>query len=71
MARQPWKLTRLMWPLLIAALLPMTLASAAGAVDSIAERLCANDGRRADRKQVDRYRSRFVPETWPGAIRGC
>jgi hypothetical protein len=71
MARQPWKLTRLMWPLLIAALLPMDLRSAVGAIDGITLRLCANDGRRAESKQIARYRSRFVPETWIGPDDGC
>jgi len=66
MALQPWKLTRLMWPLLIAALLPMTLASAGKSIGAITRRLCANDGRRSER-QVERYRSRFVPETWGSA----
>jgi hypothetical protein len=64
MVRQPWKLTRLMWPLLVAALLPMDLRSAASAIDRITRRLCANDSRSADGKQIERYRSRFVSETW-------
>jgi hypothetical protein len=64
MARQPWKLTRLIWPLFVAALLPMTLSAAAGAVEAITDRLCASDGRRPGNKQVERYRARFVPEAW-------
>jgi hypothetical protein len=64
MSRQPWKLTRLIWPLFVAALFPMTLSSATRALGAITQRLCANDGRRSDSKQIDSYRSRFVPETW-------
>ena len=39
MARQPWKLTSLLYPLLIAALLPLSLRDALARLSALTERL--------------------------------
>lgn len=58
-ARQPWKLTAIVWPLIIAALLPIRLAHAAQRLPGIADRLDALDGDLVDTRQVALFRKRF------------
>jgi len=58
MARQPWKLTRLLWPLLVSALLPMTLCELTRYVGPITDRLDALE--HATRvRQVDTFRAQL------------
>jgi Transposase DDE domain len=44
LARQPWKMTAIVWPLIVAALLPLRLAHAAERLPAIADRLDFLDG---------------------------
>jgi hypothetical protein len=43
MARDPWKLTSLLWPALIAALMPLHLHELVGRLPRIGERLASYD----------------------------
>jgi hypothetical protein len=64
----PWKVTTLVWPALVAALLPLDLSDLLGRLPHIIARLAALDaerGRRApdDRsrpRQIDDFRSRYA-----------
>jgi len=60
MARQPWKLTAIVWPMIVSALMPMRLAQAAQHLPAIAHQLDALDATPAAR-QVTTFRSRFYP----------
>jgi hypothetical protein len=44
LARQPWKMTTIVWPLIMAALLPLRLAHAADRLPAIADHLDNLDG---------------------------
>lgn len=55
-ARQPWKITSLIWPLLLAALLPIGLANAIALVPAMARRLDSLDDVVTAARQVDVFR---------------
>lgn len=58
LARQPWKLTSIIWPLIISALMPMRLASAAEHMPAIAARLDAlDDVDLRETRQTDVFRT--------------
>lgn len=56
MARQPWKLTSIVWPLIVAALMPIRLANAAEHMPVIADRLDDLDDLR-DTRQTQVFRT--------------
>ena len=60
MARQPWKLTSIMWPLIVAALIPIRFADAADHVPAITEHL-DSFADYEDLRQVDAFRKRYYP----------
>ena len=60
MARQPWKLTAIVWPMIVSALMPLRLAQAAQHLPAIAHQLDALDATPASR-QVTTFRGRFYP----------
>jgi len=66
MARQAWKLTAIVWPLIVAALLPIRLAEAAQRMPAIADHLDELDGNHRPR-QVDAFRDRFYQDPTNGA----
>jgi hypothetical protein len=57
LARQPWQLTSIMWPLIVAALMPIGLATAVERVESIVNYLDALDTP-CDSRQVESFRNR-------------
>lgn len=61
LARQPWKLTAILWPLILGALLPFRLASAAERLPAVAERLDAMDGEDLAQRQLTRFRRSLAP----------
>lgn len=61
-ARQPWKVTAIVWPLIIGALMPLRLAQADDRLPAIVDRLDAMDGATVlDRRQLQAFRRRFLP----------
>lgn len=64
MARQPWKLTSIVMPLLVSAILPFGLHDAVKELPGIVERLDAMD-HAPDARQLTLFRNRFYPD--PGA----
>lgn len=67
MAREPWKLTSIMWPLIIAALLPLRLSDVAHHTNAIVERLEALSEAR-HLTQVDEFRNRYYPTQARAAV---
>lgn len=60
LARQPWKLTAILWPMVISALMPIRLADAAERLPGIADLLDQMDA--ADRQQqVSAFRDLYYP----------
>src|SRR6202789_371925 len=60
LARQPWKMTAIVWPLIVAALLPLRLAHAAERLPAIADHLDLLDGEiEMAARQVEWFRKRF------------
>jgi hypothetical protein len=60
LARQPWKLTAILWPMMISALMPIRLAEAAEHLPGIADLLDEMDA--ADRpQQVSAFRDQYYP----------
>jgi Transposase DDE domain len=60
LTRQPWKMTAIVWPLIVAALLPVRLARAADILPAIADRLDFLDGEvEVDTRQVAVFRKRL------------
>jgi hypothetical protein len=60
LARQPWKLTAILWPMMISALMPIRLAEAAQRLPGIADLLDEMD--HADRlRQVPAFRDQYYP----------
>jgi hypothetical protein len=60
LARQPWKLTAILWPMMISALMPIRLAEAAERLPGIADLLDEMDA--ADRlRQVSAFRDQYYP----------
>lgn len=66
MAREPWKLTSIMWPLIIAALMPIRLSDAAHHTSAIVDRLQALSKVR-DLPQVEDFRGRYYRSQGDGA----
>jgi hypothetical protein len=60
MARQPWKLTAIVWPMIVSALMPLRLAEAAPRLPAMVDQLDALDAKPALR-QVPAFRDRFYP----------
>lgn len=69
MSCDPWKLTSILWPLLIAAVLPLTLADAIGRLPNLVRRLRRTEA--IDRRtQRERFRRKpFV--SWEDANLSC
>lgn len=60
LARQPWKMTAIVWPLIMAALLPLRLAHAADRLSAIADHLDILDGEaELAARQVSVFRRRY------------
>jgi hypothetical protein len=60
LARQPWKLTAILWPMIVSALMPLRLAEAAQRLPGIADLLDEMDS--ADRQQqVSAFRDQYYP----------
>ncbi len=69
MSCDPWKLTSILWPLLLAAVLPLTLADAIRRLPNLVRRLRRTEAR-GRRTQRERFRCKpFVP--WGDAIPSC
>ena len=60
LARQPWKLTAIVWPLILSAVMPLRLAHAAERLPAIVDRLDALDGTDIDDRQIAIARKRFT-----------
>ena len=60
LAREPWKLTSLVWPMMIAAILPMRLHTAIERLPALVQRLEAFDA--VDHRQIATFRNRFYPD---------
>jgi hypothetical protein len=61
-ARQPWKITTLVWPLIVGAVMPLRLAHAEERLPAIVARLDAMDGPAAlHRRQLEAFRRRIEP----------
>lgn len=60
LAREPWKLTSIVWPMMLAAIMPLKLEMAIGHMPELAARLesLSND---CDDRQVAAFRDRFFP----------
>jgi hypothetical protein len=69
MSCDPWKLTSILWPLLVAALLPLTLPEALGRLPNIVYRLRKTE-RPNRRTQRERFR-RHELTPWSGAPKSC
>jgi uncharacterized membrane protein YccC len=66
MSCDPWKLTTILWPLLMAAVLPLTLADAIGRLPNLVRRLRRTEPSQR-RTQRERFRRKpFIP--WPDAL---
>jgi hypothetical protein len=61
MARQPWKLTSIALPLIVAAIMPFGLHNAVGRLPELVERLDAMD-HAPDARQIASFRNRFYPD---------
>jgi hypothetical protein len=59
MAHQPWKLLSILWPLLCAAIIPVTLTTVVRRLDLLAQNLNASDSRAEHKKQLGVLRLRF------------
>jgi hypothetical protein len=69
MSCDPWKLTSILWPLMLAALLPFTLPEAIARLPNIVRRLRRTKSR-TRRTQRKRFRRQeFVP--WADAGMSC
>jgi hypothetical protein len=62
-AREPWKLTSIVWPMMIAAIMPMRLHAVLEHLPAIVARLEAFDCADADERQVAAFRNRFYPDS--------
>jgi hypothetical protein len=62
LARQPWKLTSILWPLMLGAIMPMRFDTAIARAPALVERLEALDSDIDDR-QITLFRNCFYPET--------
>jgi hypothetical protein len=61
-ARQPWKVTAIVWPLIIGALMPLRLAHAEQSLPAIVDHLDSMDGATTlDRRQLPAFRRRIQP----------
>jgi hypothetical protein len=61
-ARQPWKITAIVWTLIVGALMPLRLANAEQKLHAIVDRLDAMDGANAlHRRQLQAFRRRIQP----------
>lgn len=68
-AREPWKLTSVLWPMIIAAIMPMRLHDAVERMPALVARLEGSDA--VDRRQVASFRNRFYPECCDTADMNC
>ena len=69
-AQQPWKLTSIIWPTVLAAILPIGLHELLKRLPRLVARLGAFDDARRPR-QVTQYRDRFHFETDEGSLCNC
>jgi hypothetical protein len=66
LAREPWKMTTVMWPVLLAAILPLRLHELLEKAPQIAEQLALMSDH-VDDRQVPEFRNRFYPASQRGA----
>lgn len=66
MARQPWQLTAMLWPMIVAAILPLHLHDTIASLPEIVVNLEAAD-HDADDRQVTAFRNRFYPRLSGGS----
>ena len=69
MSREPWKLTTILWPLMLAAILPTRLHTAMHSLPALVERLESFDA--PDDRQVPRFRARFYSTHREGVELNC
>lgn len=70
LAREPWKLTSILWPMMLAAIMPMNLETALSAVPRLAARL-ENLSSDSDDRQIVAFRNRFYPDRGERAASNC
>jgi Transposase DDE domain len=70
MARQPWQLTTILWPMIVAAVMPVRLHDAIANLPTIVEQLEAVDDD-VDDRQVTLFRNRFYPVPNKGLPANC
>jgi hypothetical protein len=67
-SRQPWKVTGIVWPLIVAALMPMHLAETTGRLPEIVALLDAMDSH-VEERQVQKFRDQYYPNDEDSDIR--
>ena len=70
-AREPWKLTSVLWPMMLAAIMPMRLHTAIERLPAIALQLEALSFGAVDKRQVATFRNRFYPDRGESAGLDC
>jgi len=70
LARQPWKLTSILWPMIVAAILPLRLADTVDRLPAIVHSLEAMDDHLDDR-QLPSFRNHYYPSQGEGALLNC
>jgi hypothetical protein len=70
MARQPWQVTAVLWPMIVAAILPLKLADTLRALPALVEQLETVDDD-VDERQVTAFRNRFYPALSTEASINC
>ena len=70
LAREPWKLTSIIWPMMLAAIMPMNLETALSAIPRLSVRL-ENLSHDSDERQVVAFRNRFYPDSGERVAANC
>lgn len=70
-AREPWKLASILWPMLLAAIMPIRLGTVIGSLPTLVQRLESFDAEAADERQVTAFRKRFYPHSPKSARENC
>ena len=71
LARQPWKLTAILWAIVVSTLMPIRLSHAADDLSALADELDQLDNNDSDSRQVATFRNRFFPVFETGATTNC
>jgi hypothetical protein len=70
-AREPWKLTSVIWPMMLAAIMPLRLHEGLDQVSALAARLEAFDADEVDGRQITSFRDRVYPDSCIAATANC